>query len=103
MGMIRGEASRDKGKRKQYETATQQVVKRMFPDNKVGTAIDTSQAVKQANISTEADNRKKKVAKVAANATKGKAAKSAPRKSGTGKTGGAVKAKSKPTGKPKKK
>jgi len=113
--MLRGEASRDKGKRKQYETATQQgasskdtarsqqVFKRMFPDNKVGTAIDTSQAVKQANISTEADNRKKKVAKVAANATKGKAAKSAPRKSGTGKTGGAVKAKSKPTGKPKKK
>jgi len=113
--MLRGEVSRDKGKRKQYETATQQgasskdtarsqqVFKRMFPDNKVGTAIDTSQAVKQANISTEADNRKKKVAKVAANATKGKAAKSAPRKSGTGKTGGAVKAKSKPTGKPKKK
>jgi len=103
--MIRGEASRDKGKRKQYEAATQQgasskdtarsqqVFKRMFPDNKVGTAIDTSQAVKQANISTEADNRKKKVA----SAAKGKAAKPAPRKAG------AVKSKSKPVGKPKKK
>lgn len=109
--MIRGEASRDKGKRKQYETATQQgastkdtarsqqVFKRMFPDNKVGTAIDTSQAVKQANISTEADNRKKKVA----GAAKGKAAKPAPRKAGAGKTGSAVKSKSKPAGKPKKK
>ena len=71
----------------------QQVFKRMFPDNKVGTAIDTSQAVKQANISTEADNRKKKVA----SAAKGKAAKPAPRKAG------AVKSKSKPAGKPKKK
>ena len=51
------------------------------------------QAVKQANISTEADNRKKKVA----SAAKGKAAKPAPRKAG------AVKSKSKPAGKPKKK
>ena len=78
---------------------SQQVFKRMFPDNKVGTAIDTSQAVKQANISTEADNRKKKVA----GAAKGKAAKPAPRKAGAGKTGSAVKSKSKPAGKPKKK
>ena len=78
---------------------SQQVFKRMFPDNKVGTAIDTSQAVKQANISTESDNRKKKVA----GAAKGKAAKPAPRKAGAGKTGSAVKSKSKPAGKPKKK
>ena len=81
---------------------SQQVFKRMFPDNKVGTAIDTSQAVKQANISTEADNRKKKVAKVAASASKGKAAKPAPRKAGGNKTGGVAKTKSNSAGKPKK-
>ena len=63
---------------------SQKVFKRMFPENKVGATLDTSQAVKQANISAEAANLKKKVAKVA---TKGKAAKPAPGKT-SGKTGG---------------
>lgn len=108
--MLKGEQSRDKGKRKHYETATdggavtkdsarsQQVLKRMYPENKVGATLDSSQAVKQANISAEAENRKKKVAKVAAAAKGGKAAKSAPTKGGVGKNKGAGKVKAKAKG-----
>jgi len=75
---LKGEPSREKNKRKQYEAATDsgaatkdtarsaQVFKRMFPDNKVGATLDERQAVKQANIAQEGENRKKKVAKAAA-------------------------------------
>ena len=70
----------------QDSARSQQVYKRMFPEAKMGAALDTSQAVKQANMSAEAENRQKKVAKLGAKSggAKGgsKAAKPAPSKAG---------------------
>ena len=56
---------------------SQQVFKRMFTESK-STSLNTSQAVKQAKLSAESENRKQKVAKVTAKGKGGKSAKPAP-------------------------